>query len=162
VLKPLPSTHFFGRYAEAADLLHQLLQGACCPSRRGDWWQRMSIDLEHKGDVEASLLVSGAIPGAWSLPLRASAEPLPHALKPMRTPSSCLAIAPSPQAAEAALNDRWVRHGDLLALQRRVLRLGKPPRRWKRPRWAAQVSREPPEVIIPGRPTASVVGVKSR
>ena len=42
------------------------------------------------------------------------------------------------KAAEASLEDPWVRHGDLLALQRRVLRLGKPPRRWKRPPWAAR------------------------
>ncbi|GAX84969.1 hypothetical protein CEUSTIGMA_g12390.t1 [Chlamydomonas eustigma] len=34
--------------------------------------------------------------------------------------------------------------------------------RWKRPRWAAVVSREPREVVILGRPIASVVGVKSR
>ena len=33
------------------------------------------------------------------------------------------------QAAEEGVRDPWVRHGDLLALQTRVLRLGKPPRR---------------------------------
>ena len=43
------------------------------------------------------------------------------------------------QMAEAALADEWVRHGDRLALQRRVLRLGKPPRRWRKPPWAKQV-----------------------
>lgn len=32
-------------------------------------------------------------------------------------------------AAEAGVEDTWVQHGDKLALQRRVLRLGKPPRR---------------------------------
>ena len=35
----------------------------------------------------------------------------------------------NPQAAEEGVRDPWVRHGDLLALQTRVLRLGKPPRR---------------------------------
>ena len=50
------------------------------------------------------------------------------------------------QMAEAALADEWVRHGDRLALQRRVLRLGKPPRRWRRPPWASQALQEPCEV----------------
>lgn len=48
--------------------------------------------------------------------------------------------------AEAALADEWVMNGDRIALQRRVLRLGKPPRRWKRPSWAAVALREPLEV----------------
>ena len=48
--------------------------------------------------------------------------------------------------AEAALADEWVINGDRVALQRRVLRLGKPPRRWKRPSWAAVALREPLEV----------------
>lgn len=49
--------------------------------------------------------------------------------------------------AEAALADEWVLNGDRIALQRRVLRLGKPPRRWKRPPWAAVALREPLEVL---------------
>ena len=53
------------------------------------------------------------------------------------------------QMAEAALADEWVINGDRVALQRRVLRLGKPPRRWKRPPWAAAAMREPLEVGIP-------------
>lgn len=40
------------------------------------------------------------------------------------------------QVAEAALADEWVRTGDRTSLQRRVLRLGKPPRRWRQPAWA--------------------------
>ena len=51
------------------------------------------------------------------------------------------------QMAEAALADEWVINGDRVALQRRVLRLGKPPRRWKRPCWAAVALREPLEVV---------------
>ncbi len=51
--------------------------------------------------------------------------------------------------AEAALADEWVINGDRIALQRRVLRLGKPPRRWKRPSWAAVAMREPLEVCHP-------------
>lgn len=50
------------------------------------------------------------------------------------------------QMAEAALADEWVTNGDRIALQRRILRLGKPPRRWKRPHWAAVAMREPLEV----------------
>jgi Fanconi-associated nuclease 1 len=65
------------------------------------------------------------------------------------------------QVAEAALADEHVRGGDRLALQRRVLRLGKPPRRWRQPAWIDQVPCEPPEVCIEGRPIASRVGAKS-
>lgn len=63
---------------------------------------------------------------------------------------------------EAALADSWVRGGDLLGLQRRYLRLGKPPRRWKRPAWATQAAWEPPEVIITARPLNNTTGTKSR
>ncbi len=52
------------------------------------------------------------------------------------------------QMAEAALADEWVINGDRVALQRRVLRLGKPPRRWKRPSWASVAMREPLEVCL--------------
>lgn len=52
------------------------------------------------------------------------------------------------QMAEAALADEWVTNGDRIALQRRILRLGKPPRRWKRPPWAAVAMREPLEVSL--------------
>lgn len=34
-------------YQAAIDRLHQLLGGCCCPGRRGDWWQRLTTDLEH-------------------------------------------------------------------------------------------------------------------
>ncbi|GIL90767.1 hypothetical protein Vretifemale_18441, partial [Volvox reticuliferus] len=95
------------RYGEAVALLRQLLQGRCCPGRRGEWWMRMSLDLQHLGREEEAL-----------------------------------------QVAEAALTDPWVRHGDRLALQRRVLRLGKPPRRWRRPPWAASAQAEPREVVV--------------
>lgn len=53
------------------------------------------------------------------------------------------------QMAEAALADEWVRHGDRLDLQRRCLRLGKPPRRWRRPPWAKQALQDPKEVCMP-------------
>ena len=50
------------------------------------------------------------------------------------------------QVAETALADDEVRGGDRLALQRRVMRLGRPPRRWKRPPWATSLPCDPPEV----------------
>ena len=53
------------------------------------------------------------------------------------------------QVAEAALADEHVRGGERLDLQRRILRLGKPPRRWKTPPWAASLPRDPPEVARP-------------
>jgi Fanconi-associated nuclease 1 len=49
-----------------------------------------------------------------------------------------------------------------LGLQRRYLRLGKPPRRWRRPPWAAAVGWEPPEVVITARPLNNTTGTKSR
>lgn len=66
--------------------------------------------------------------------------PLIHRLTPM--PLGC-------QVAEAALADEHVRGGERLDLQRRILRLGKPPRRWKTPPWAASLPRDPPEVCPP-------------
>lgn len=66
------------------------------------------------------------------------------------------------EIGEAALADESLSPGDRLALQRRVLRLGKPPRRWKKPSWAAAAQREPREVRITGRPLSNQTGVKSR
>ena len=62
------------------------------------------------------------------------------------------------QIAEAALADEYVSHGDRLALQRRVLRLGKPPRRWRRPPWAAAAMSEPQEVCLIAKPLTSAIG----
>lgn len=62
------------------------------------------------------------------------------------------------QVAEAALADECVTTGDRLSLQRRVLRLGKPPRRWRRPPWASSVKWEPPVLTLTGRPLESVIG----
>ncbi|KAL5542879.1 hypothetical protein UlMin_010589 [Ulmus minor] len=64
--------------------------------------------------------------------------------------------------AESGLLDTWVRAGSRMALQRRVLRLGKPPRRWKIPSFATSVKRKINEVHIQGRPLNSVIGAKSR
>lgn len=66
------------------------------------------------------------------------------------------------QAAEASLADSWVRGGCLLGLQRRLLRLGRPPRRWRRPAWAPAAEWEPPEHVITGRPLNKTTGTKSK
>ncbi|KXZ52525.1 hypothetical protein GPECTOR_9g569 [Gonium pectorale] len=109
------------RYPEAVALLRSLLRGRCCPGRRGEWWTRMSLDLQHLGREEEAL-----------------------------------------QVAEAALTDPWVRHGDRLSLQRRVLRLGRPPRRWRRPAWAEAALAEPREVVVSATMLRGATGFKSR
>lgn len=50
------------------------------------------------------------------------------------------------RVAEDGLHDPWVRAGSRVALQRRVLRLGRPPRRWKIPNYSKSVNRKIPEV----------------
>lgn len=62
------------------------------------------------------------------------------------------------EISESALADLWVRGGARLDLQRRVLRLGKPPRRWRRPPWAAAAAWEPAVVHIEAAPVVSGVG----
>ena len=42
--------------------------------------------------------------------------------------------------------------------QRRVVRLGKPPRRWRKPAWAAAVMADPPEVTLTARPLGGATG----
>lgn len=53
------------------------------------------------------------------------------------------------QVAEDGILDPWVRAGSKLALQRRVLRLGKPPRRWKTPSYSKSLKRKIAEVNSP-------------
>ena len=99
--------------------MQQLLGSPYCLSRRGDWWLRLSINLEHLGKTESSL-----------------------------------------EIAETALADEWLSPGQRLALQRRVLRLGKPPRRWKKPPWASRALREVPERRVVYRPLQNVLGIR--
>ncbi|GLJ08447.1 hypothetical protein SUGI_0088930 [Cryptomeria japonica] len=108
------------RYEEAVELLKSLLSRNCCPGQRGYWTLRLSVDLEHMGQIEESLAV-----------------------------------------AEKGIGDTWVRAGDQMALQRCILRLGKPPRRWKKPSFAKAVGRKIKEVFVRGRPLNSVIGAKS-
>ncbi|XP_078435165.1 zinc ion binding/nucleic acid binding/hydrolase isoform X2 [Wolffia australiana] len=64
--------------------------------------------------------------------------------------------------AEEAILDPLVRAGSRLALQKRVLRLGKPPRRWKVPAFSSVIRRKLPEVHIEGRPLNCKTGAKNR
>ncbi|KAL9397629.1 hypothetical protein Peur_011882 [Populus x canadensis] len=109
------------RYKDAINLLKRLLFIFTCDGRRGNWTLRLSIDLEHVGCPNESLLV-----------------------------------------AEDGLLDPWVRAGSRMALQRRVLRLGKPPRRWKAPSFSLFIKRKIREVHIQGRPLNCEAGIKSR
>ncbi|XP_058736594.1 fanconi-associated nuclease 1 homolog isoform X1 [Vicia villosa] len=87
--------------------------------------------------------------GYWALRLSVDLEHLGY-------------IDESLQVAENALLDQWVRAGSRMALQRRVLRLGKPPRRWKVPSFSKSVLRKIPEVYVQGRPLNSELGAKNR
>lgn len=67
--------------------------------------------------------------GYWTLRLSVDLEHLGH-------------VDDSLRVAEDGLLDPWVRAGSRVALQRRVLRLGKPPRRWKIPSYSKSVNRK--------------------
>ncbi|KAK3254465.1 hypothetical protein CYMTET_36319 [Cymbomonas tetramitiformis] len=108
-------------YRRAVAVLRRLLAAPWCPDKRGNWWSRLSLDLEHLGSKEAAL-----------------------------------------RAAETGLDDPAVRWGDRVGLQRRVVRLAKPPRRWRKPSFAGAVSQQPKQTTIQGRPMNCEVGRKSR
>ncbi|XP_027350750.1 fanconi-associated nuclease 1 homolog [Abrus precatorius] len=71
-------------------------------------------------------------------------------------------IDESLKLAEDGLLNPWIRAGSRMALQRRVLRLGKPPRRWKVPSFSRSALRKIPEVFVQGRPLNSELGAKNR
>ncbi|KIY99884.1 hypothetical protein MNEG_8075, partial [Monoraphidium neglectum] len=70
------------RYEEAVELLQLLLGGNACLSRRGTWWCRLSINLEHLKQVDAALEVAEAaladpyvrhdVPGVFQSPFQAA------------------------------------------------------------------------------------------
>ncbi|GFQ00752.1 fanconi-associated nuclease 1 homolog [Phtheirospermum japonicum] len=86
--------------------------------------------------------------GYWSLRLSVDLEHLGR-------------LDDSLQVAEDGLLDPWVRAGARIALQRRVIRLGKPPRRWKIPSYSKSVKRKILEVHVQGRPLNCKTGAKS-
>ncbi|KAG7599800.1 HIRAN domain [Arabidopsis suecica] len=77
-------------------------------------------------------------------------------LEHMGRPNESLTVA------EQGLLDPWVRAGSRVALQRRILRLAKPPRRWKTPTFSNLVENKIPEVTIQGRSLNCEVGMKNR
>ncbi|KAF8733066.1 hypothetical protein HU200_015427 [Digitaria exilis] len=86
--------------------------------------------------------------GYWTLRLSVDLE---H----MGRPNESLSIA------EGGAIDPWVRVGSKFALQRRVLRLSKPPRRWKVPSYASYVKRNIKEMSIERRPLNCETGAKN-
>ncbi|KAK3128494.1 hypothetical protein QOZ80_6BG0462570 [Eleusine coracana subsp. coracana] len=86
--------------------------------------------------------------GYWTLRLSVDLEHVGR-------PNESLSIA------EGGVIDPWVRAGSKFALQRRVLRLSKPPRRWKVPSYADSVKRNIKEVNIEGRPLNCETGAKN-
>ncbi|KAL6535299.1 hypothetical protein OROMI_026673 [Orobanche minor] len=100
--------------------------------------------LEH----EKSTFISDRRRGYWTLRLSVDLEHLGR-------------VEDSLQVAENGLLDPWVRAGARIALQRRVLRLGKPPRRWKIPSYSKSVKRKIFEVHVQGRPLNCKTGMKS-
>ncbi|KAJ4881818.1 Fanconi-associated nuclease 1-like protein [Raphanus sativus] len=77
-------------------------------------------------------------------------------LEHMGRPNESLSVA------EQGLLDPWVRAGSRIGLQRRILRLAKPPRRWKPPTFPNLNDNKIPEVTIQGRSLNCEVGMKNR
>ncbi|XP_024006654.1 fanconi-associated nuclease 1 homolog [Eutrema salsugineum] len=77
-------------------------------------------------------------------------------LEHMGRPNESLSVA------EQGLLDPWVRAGSRIALQRRILRLAKPPRRWKTPTFSNLIENKIPEVTIQGRSLNCEIGMKNR
>ncbi|CAM8914894.1 unnamed protein product [Rhodiola kirilowii] len=96
-----------------------------------------------------SVFTSDSRRGYWTLRLSIDLEHIGR-------PNESLTVA------EDGLTDPWVRAGSRLALQRRVLRLGKPPRRWKIPSFSVSFKRKLNEVNVQGRPLNCEAGMKSR
>ena len=111
------------QYRSAIDRLQQLLGGVYCTERRGYWWIRLSVDLEHLGKGFAM-----------------------DAL----------------EIAETALADTSIRLDERLTLQRRILKLGKPPRRWKKPAWVHTMPKEPKTIYILNNSLDNTRGGKSK
>jgi Fanconi-associated nuclease 1 len=44
-------------WGEACELLRLLLGGNACVARRGEWWSRLAINLQHLGRTEDALEV---------------------------------------------------------------------------------------------------------
>lgn len=66
------------------------------------------------------------------------------------------------ELAETALADSSIRLDEELILRKRILKLSKPPRRWKKPGWIHEMPTEPTTVCIEARPLTNTRGEKCR
>ena len=170
-------------YADAIELIQVLLGRSERPSKRGDWWNRFAIDLEHVSHPQSPSL-SSSLSSSLSFILHIFLILLSHSqitdpilrsrswIRSLSLTHSLVCdwrlwgtqmgrIESSLEVAETALHDDRVRVGPRLALQRRVIRLGKPPRRWKKPSFFDRASWKPRERGFVARPTNRKRSVKS-
>ncbi|XP_051204617.1 fanconi-associated nuclease 1 homolog isoform X1 [Lolium perenne] len=110
--------------------------------------ERRYADAVRTLKILLSNVSSGRRRGYWTLRLSVDLE---HMGRPNESLST----------AEGGVVDPWVRAGSKIALQKRVLRLGKPPRRWKVPSYADSLRRNIKEVNIEGRPLNCEIGAKN-
>lgn len=105
------------KYAEAAACLRLLLSTPFCPGKRGHWWHRLSLNVEHMGRKKHSLIL-----------------------------------------AETALDHDQpsLRLCDQLVLQKRVLKLAKPPLRWNKPSFLTRAAAAPLSSPFPAFSIASL------
>ncbi|TVU12362.1 hypothetical protein EJB05_46003, partial [Eragrostis curvula] len=139
--KPLPS--FFSRFSASWVYSKILTLGVSVYER-----DRRYTDAIKILKILLSTVASDRRRGYWTLRLSVDLE---H----MGRPNESLSIA------EGGVIDPSVRAGSKFALQRRVLRLSKPPRRWKVPSYADSVKRNIKEVNIEGRPLNCETGAKN-
>lgn len=66
------------------------------------------------------------------------------------------------ELAETALADSSIRLDEKLTLRRRVLKLSKPPRRWKNPIWIHEMPKEPLTVYVEARPLPNTRGERCK
>ncbi|XP_073007594.1 fanconi-associated nuclease 1 homolog isoform X2 [Typha latifolia] len=86
--------------------------------------------------------------GYWTLRLSVDLEHMGH-------------FNESLSVAEKGVLDPWVRAGSKIAVQKRAVRLSKPPRRWRTPSYADSINKKIKEVNVRGRPLNCEVGVKN-
>lgn len=61
------------RWPDAVELLRLLLGGNACVGRRGEWWERLAINLEHQGLPEQALEVRQVYTMAYLTPVNHTA-----------------------------------------------------------------------------------------
>jgi tetratricopeptide (TPR) repeat protein len=136
------------QYKEAIEYLTALLQTPYSPGRHGHWWNRYAV-------IHTFLCFSSLISFLKRKPKQRLALNLEHLGQKQKAMQTC----------ERALQDEYVRGGDRLTLERRLDRLCKPPRRWKKPIHLftyLPFVKKPIETFIRGRPLQTVAGRKNQ